>query len=160
MSKRSFNFQSIEQKLADFLQPIFSGSKKEFILINNLVKNWQEIVGKKYYQFCYPKSVNLNKDKNSKTILTIAVYNSAVGFFLENNSDLIIERIAGFYGFKAIAKIIIKQEPKVVNHIDNSEIKLSSFQESFLQEKTAKILDNDLAITIKKLGCEIFKNKL
>ena len=36
--KRSFGLQTIEEKMSHLLKPIFQGSKKEFILINNLVK--------------------------------------------------------------------------------------------------------------------------
>lgn len=200
MQKPTFGLQSIEQKLSSLLKPMFQGSKKEFIMINNLVKNWEEIIGKKYAVFCYPKSVVLKKDlpnliqstelfKTNKSIadarvyparsnsnetkfkqslnlneyksvggkLTIGVYNSAVGFFLENNSEIILERIATFYGFKSISKIIIKQEPKVVDVNRSIEIKLPAQQESFLKGKIDDIEDKDLAETLQKLGREIFK---
>jgi len=157
MQKPNFGLQSIEQKLSSLLKPMFQGSKKEFIMINNLVKNWEEIIGKKYAVFCYPKSVVLGKDKSVGGRLTIGVYNSAVGFFLENNSEIILERIATFYGFKSISKIIIKQEPKVVDVNRSMEIKLPAQQESFLKGKIDDIKDKDLAETLQKLGREIFK---
>lgn len=157
MRKTFYGLQSIDQKLAGLLKPLFQGSKKEFILINNLVKNWQEIIGKKYSEFCYPKSINLGKEKGATGKLTVGVYNSAVGFFLENNSELIIERIACFYGYKAISKIIIKQEPRIVNIDKVREIVLPKAQEDFLQERIAEIEDQDLAATLRQLGKEIFK---
>lgn len=153
MSRKIFGLQSIEEKLSYLLKPIFQGSKKEFILINNLVKNWEEIVGKKYAKLCYPKSVNFSKEKLGK--LTIAVHNSAVGFFLESNSDIILERIASFYGFKSIAKIIIAQEPKDLDLSVTKEIKLPKEKEEFLERSLDKIEDKDLAETLKKIGREI-----
>jgi hypothetical protein len=165
--KKNYGVQSIEQKLASLLKPMFVGGKKEFVLINNLVKNWDEIVGKKYAQFCYPKKVSLGGKnfsqkksafgKAAEGSLTIAVFNSSVGFFLENNSEIILERIAIFYGFKVISKIIIKQEPKNINVAKALEIKLSSQEENFLQEKLSTIPNQDLAQTLQKLGREIFK---
>ena len=155
---RSYGLQSIDQKLSDLLKPLFQGSKKEFILINNLVKNWEYVIGKKYAPFCYPKSVNFGKEKaNGK--LKIGVYNAAVGFFLENNSELIIERIARFYGFKSITKIIIKQEPKDVNVAKTIEIKLPEAEENYVQKSTSDILDLELAQTLQKLGREILNDK-
>lgn len=154
--KMRYGLQNIEQKLTNLLQPIFHGSKKEFILINNLVKNWEEIVGQKYGKFCYPKTVSFGKEKNAK--LTIAVHNSATGFFLENNSELIIERIASFYGFKSIAKIIIKQEPKDIG-AKRAEIILPKNQEDFLQEKIYNIEDKNLALALQTLGREIMGEK-
>lgn len=157
MSKTSYGLQSVEQKLSSLLKPIFQGSKKEFILINNLVKNWDEIIGKKYAKFCYPKSVVFAKDKSSQAKLTVAVHNSAVGFFLESNSEIIIERIASFYGFKSIAKIIIKQEPKNIDGLRAENLRLDEPRENFLSEKISEIKDENLAESLKKLGREIFK---
>ena len=158
MSKTSYGLQSLDQKLSHLLKPLFQGSKKEFILVNNLVKNWEEVIGKKYSEFCYPKSVNFGKTKIAGDgKLTIGVYNSAVGFFLENNSELIIERIARFYGFKSISKIIIKQEPKIINSEKALGARLPEAQEKFLAEKISEISDQDLAETLQKLGREIFR---
>jgi hypothetical protein len=157
MLKKQFGLQSIDQKLSQFLKPLLTGSKKDFIIIGNMVKNWEEIIGKKYAKLCYPKAISFAKDKQSQGKLTIAVYNSAVGFFLENNSEIIIERIAVFYGYKAIGKIIIKQEPKDININRTTEIKLPQAQENFLQEKINEVADQDLAETLRKLGREIFK---
>ena len=157
MSKKYFGLQPIEQKLSDLLKPIFSGSKKEFILINNLVKNWQEIVGKKYAEFSYPKSVSFNKDKSSAAKLVIAVHNSSVGFFLENNAEIILERIAGFYGFKSITKISIKQEPKNIAAKITVPAKLAAKEENFLAERISEINDHNLAETLQNLGREILK---
>ncbi len=123
-------------------------------MINNFAKNWEEIIGKKYAKFCYPKSINFNKDKSGAR-LTIAVYNSAVGFFLENNSEIILERISSFYGFKSVSKIIIKQEPKNIDAERALDIKLPEMQENFLQEKISEIGDVELAETLRKLGREI-----
>lgn len=156
MSKKYYGPQSIDQKLNNLLAPIFSGSKKEFIIINNLVKNWSEIIGAKYSKLCYAKAVSF--DKTQKTAkLTIAVHNAAVGFFLENSSEIILERIATFYGYKAITKIIIKQEPKNIKSADTSEIKLPQAEEKFLADKISGIADQELAATLQRLGREILK---
>lgn len=157
MSKPNFGLQSIEEKMASLLKPLFQGSKKEFILVNNLVKNWDQVIGKKYAEFCYPKSVSLGKEKGVGGKLTIGVYNAAVGFFLESNAEIIIERIASFYGFKTIAKIIIKQEPRASNLGKRQEIKLLPAQEIFLNDAVANIIDQDLAKTLKELGREVLK---
>ena len=116
-NRRSAFPRSIEENLNLVLQPLFSGSKKEFILINNLVKNWSQIIGKKYAKFCTPKMVSFSKDHKSAK-LTIIAYNSAIAFFIENNCELILETIASLYGFKAINKIII-------NNINQAGIKFN-----------------------------------
>ncbi|MBU6141130.1 MAG: DUF721 domain-containing protein [Proteobacteria bacterium] len=156
MKRTSFGLQPLEQKLADLLKPMFVGSKKEFILINNLTKNWSEIIGKKYEKLCYPQSVKFAKIEKNAT-LTIGVYNPSVGFFLESNSESIVERIAVLYGFKSITKIIIKQDPKNIASDKATEIKLSQAQEKNLNEKTAKVADENLVEVLRKLGREILQ---
>ena len=153
--KRSFGLQTIEEKMSHLLKPIFQGSKKEFILINNLVKNWAQIVGPKYAKFCAPKMVNFEKNKTGAK-LTISVFNSSVGFFLENNSDIIIERIATLYGFKSINRIIIKQEPKNIE-IEQLDKKIKDKNVEKMVDSTLENIENkELELTLKKLAEDIF----
>jgi hypothetical protein len=155
---KSYGLQSIDQKISNLLKPIFAGSKKEFVIINNLVKNWHEIIGKKYADFCYPKSINFDKSQKSAK-LTIAVYNSSVGFYLENSSEFLLEKIATLYGYKAITKIIIKQEPKQLNNKIREEIKLPKEQQEKLNLQIKDVTDPDLADILEKLGKDILGNK-
>lgn len=148
--------QSVEDCVSKVLKPIFNGQKKEFTIINNLTKNWEIIIGKKYHKFCRPKAVSFGK-KNAKGKLTISVFNPAIGFFLENNSELILERISSLYGFKSLEKIIIKQEPQEVKIKKEQEIKLSEKKEKNLKKIISKIENKDLAQTLEKLGRNIIK---
>jgi hypothetical protein len=155
-NKKNFA-RSIEENINQVLQPLFSGSKKEFILINNLVKNWSQIIGKKYARFCSPKMVSFSKDHKSAK-LTIIAYNSAIAFFIENNCELIIETIASLYGYKTINKIIVKQQPQNIINPDDSKIILNKIQEEYLQKKIINFENEDLAQTIADLGRVIIKN--
>jgi len=160
LNKRTSYARSIEENLNIVLQPLFSGSKKEFILINNLVKNWSQIIGKKYAKFCSPKMVSFSKDHKTAK-LTIIAYNSAIAFFIENNCELILETIASLYGFKAINKIIIKQQPQIVKNIEDQKIILSPVKEEFLQDKLSNFHDQNLALSLQNLGRHIINsNKL
>ncbi len=155
VKRKSYGLQTIDDKMTALLKPIFQGSKKEFILINNLTKNWPEIIGKTYAKFCYVKSVRF--DRENKASLTIAVHNPATGFFIDNSSELIIERIATLYGFKSIHRIIVKQEPKDVDNKAEIDFKLDDKKESFLQQKTKDIENQELLETLQILGREIIK---
>lgn len=164
MSEIFFGPSSIDRSISTLLKPIFSGNKKEFTIINNLAKNWQEVIGKNYVKFCYPKSISFGQnytnkkqksDFQNKAKLTIAVTNSAVGFFLESNSEIIIERIARLYGYKAIDKIIIKQEPRnESSKQDSSELNKdsSSFNSARINQLTKTIKDQELAEILIKLA--------
>lgn len=156
IKKREFyGLQSLDNKITHLLKPIFNYSKKEFIIINNLVKNWSQIVGQKYSNLCSPKSVNLN-NKTQDGKLTIAVFNPAVGFFIEQNSEIIIERIATLYGYKSIKKIIIKQEPKQIHQLKNEKkISDKSVQEK-ITHTIANIENPELKSVLDQLAKDIF----
>ncbi len=153
-NKKRYGLQTIDNKISSVLKPLLNNSKKEFIMINNLVKNWSQIVGKKSAKFCTPKIVNLDKKTNGLK-LTIAVYNPATGFFLEQNSEIIIERIAILYGFKTINKIIIKQEPKEINFTE-TEKTLTVELNNKIDKSLENIENKELSATLKKLAKEIF----
>lgn len=154
MARTTYGMQSLDQKITNLLKPIFAGSKKEFILINNLVKNWPEIIGKKYAKFCYPKSIHFDKS-HKQAKLTIGVYNPSVGFYLESSSDFLIEKIATTYGYKAITKIIIKQEPKLVDSNKTKDITLNKTQQEQLNKSLSDVKDEGLANILEKLGKDI-----
>lgn len=161
MSEIHFGFQLLEQKIGRLLKPLIANSKfskKEILIINNLVKNWEKIVGEKYSTISYPKIVNLSKKNGQigETKLTIAVFNSAAAFALKNNAELILERIAMLYGYKVINKIIIKQEPKDIDYTEKSVI-LSHDQEEELQKKFQNIENQELATVLKKIDVEFLK---
>lgn len=146
MTNKSFGLQSIDEKMAQLLKPLFandlSAKKKEFLLINNLVKNWDEVMGKKYTKFCYPKSISLNKSGGGGK-LTIAVYNPSIGFLIESDIELILEKIARISGFKTINRIILKQEPKLIQ----SHLTIPNLPESkrdFVDSKLDGIDDKEL----------------
>lgn len=159
MSRISHGTQHIETKITNLLKPLFAGNKKNFLIISNLIKNWEKIVGKKYVKLCYPKSINFEQNKTHQAKLTIAVYNSAVGFALENNSEFLLEKIATLYGYKAIHRIIIKQENKEFKDATPKEIKLKPKQEEDLQESLKNINNRELAETLARLGRDVLGRK-
>ena len=77
-------------------------------------------------------------------------------FFLENNSDIIIERIATLYGFKSINRIIIKQEPKNIE-MEPLDKKINDQDTEKMVNSTLQNIENkELELTLKKLAEDIF----
>ena len=179
--------KSIDSTITNILKPIFNSSRQNFIIINNLVKNWNIIIGESYAKFCYPKTVKFNKKYNMRKSkvkndtessnaiqysqkqpleaeLVIAGYNSAISFILESESDKIIEKIASFYGYKAISKIKIVQEPKQTN-ITN-DIKYQNFCQRICRTKLSNINksldiidDSELKAILQKIAINIAFNE-
>jgi len=153
-SKKFSGLKTVEDSINFLLKPIATKNSKKYSLINSLAKNWQDIIGTKYANYCQPKSINFAKDGSIK--LNIIVFNSAAGFFLKNNSDIFIERIAGFYGYKAISKIYIKQEARLVKKSSENTRELSLDQKNLVNKNIKNISDKNLQETLKKLATVIF----
>lgn len=156
MSRRRYGVSHIENSMINLLKPLHKKDKKNFLIIGNIIKNWQRVVGKKYSTLCYPKSISFDKyNKNSKRAkLIINVYNPAVGFFLQNNSDLILDRIAQLYGYKAIHKITIKQEAKEV-FLKEEKPELTEKQTTQLSGQLEDVKNSDLHDILSRLGADI-----
>lgn len=163
MTKKFHGVKHIENRITDALKPLFKGDKKQFLIINNIAKNWEKIVGKKYAKLCYPKSINFarakKKGEKATAKLTIAVYNSAVGFFLQSNSEMLLEKIAMLYGYKAVHKITVKQEAKEVKGFFREEVRLPQEKEQVLQADLDGVEDEELKETLLRLGRDILGRK-
>ncbi len=161
--KRRFGNAHIEDSITNLLKPLYKKDKKNFIIINNLIKNWEKIVGKRFVKFCQAKTISFDKfskdGQKKQAKLTIAAFNSATGFFLKNNSDIIIDRISQLYGYQAISKIIIKQEPKEIITKNKEEPKLNQKQQKTLESQIKNVKNQDLKLILSKLGADIMSKK-
>lgn len=159
----SYNgFKKLEDNIGQIIKPISRKKKDNFFIVNNLAKNWQNIVGEQYSKFCKPQKVNFNHDK--KAILTISASNSAVAFALESKSQDIIEKIAIYFGYKLVSSIKITQtlreaEKSTTNSTKDLKI-LSNEDENLILQLTQEVKDKNLQEILQKLGKSIFSKKL
>ena len=151
-------FKTLEKNISQILKPVFAKKKDDFLVINNLNKNWQQIVGEKCWQFCFPKKIKFEKNKKANGVLTIGANNSSVAFYLEASSNQIIENAASYYGYKVVGEIRIVQEPKILAEEQQKVVhKLSESQENFIAKTTTIIQDDELKLILQKLGKSILK---
>lgn len=148
MNKRN-GMQHIDNKITDLLKPVFKNDKRKFIAINNLFKNWNSIIGNKYHNYCSPKSI---KSEGKNNTLFIYAHNSSIGFIIENNSEIIIEKIASLYGYKPINKIKVIISPKNIKINEASRNKLTQeINNELITNNLSYINDLELAETLAKL---------
>ena len=158
---QNFGFKTLEKNISQILKPVFAKKKDDFLVINNLNKNWQKIVGEKCWQFCFPKKIKFEKNKKANGVLTVGANNSAIAFYLEASSNQIIENIAAYYGYKVVGEIRIVQEPKILaEEPQKIDHKLSASQENFIAKTTTIIQDDELKSILQKLGQSILKEPL
>lgn len=159
--RNRFGVSHIENSITNLLKPLQKKDKKNFLIISNIIKNWEKVVGKKYAVLCAAKSISVDKKgvNSKKSKLVINVYNPAVGFFLQNNSELILDRIAQLYGYRAVHKIIIKQEAKEIDINKNKEAKLTKKQENELNSQIKDVSNSGLHDVLERLGKDVIGEK-
>jgi hypothetical protein len=111
--KRRFSGQqSIGSALNHITRPIF---KQRGIVDNRLFLDWPRIVGEVVAAHSMPRRITYRKDSHQQGTLMIDVFHSGLATELEYMKEIIIEKIAVFYGFQAIGDLRIMQSPKPLN---------------------------------------------
>ncbi len=147
---------------------IYSHVKKiVFPLLNNedkcdfaqIVLNWEKIVGEDLMSYSVPRKV---RSCGGKKVLSIMVYNSAIGAEMHYMKKHFIERIAFFAGKQVVDDIKL-------HFCNNGNEKTHLLEQSFLQKKInpkkdkrlSGIRDDDLQDSLSRLlHCiEIFNKR-
>lgn len=84
-------------------RPVF---KAQGIATSRLIQDWEKIIGAQLASRCFPQKITYGKGKNTDGHLIIAVENgfaTDVQYHIPN----IIERLAGYFGYKAVSRISI-----------------------------------------------------
>jgi hypothetical protein len=154
--KQNYGFLPLETHISKILKPVFAKKKDNFLVIGNLNKNWQKIVGEKCWRFCSVKKIKFAKNKKSDAIVTIAASNSAIAFYIEANSSQIIENIASYYGYKIVSQIKIVQEPSdLMEEPIVIAKKISQEQQDFIAKSTSIVKNEELKLVLQQLGKSI-----
>ena len=156
--KKYRGFVNIESQISSIIKPLLRKQKDNFIIISNLKKIWPEIIGEKFQPFCTPYKINFERGKKNNATLYIRAYNPSIAFYLESDSNRIIEKIAAYYGYKIIAKIKIEQQLRNIE-TDKKEQNITIIdenQQKIIDDLSAKINDPELKSVLKKLGEAVF----
>lgn len=98
----------ISEDINRVLKKIF---KQQNPYLSEIMMNWAKIVGPKFSRQSYPLKIAAIKEKGSPVnVLYIAVKNSAISLEMSFQQDIIVERIAVYFGFKAVNRIKLRLE--------------------------------------------------
>lgn len=79
---------------------------KRGFMATALVTNWPAIVGTAIASASYPDRISYPRDKRHDGTLHICVI-SAMAPVLQHHEPQILERVNGFYGYKAVTRIVL-----------------------------------------------------
>lgn len=134
------------------LKPILKNYSPIIVILR---RNWESILGEKYFEFCEPEKVTFMKDKKNDGTIYIKCFNAVISFYIENNKSFILEKINSIFGYCLICNIKIKQEPKIVKQYKKSKIKIENEK---VKKSTDNIENDELKNSLKELGNSLFSN--
>ncbi len=98
-----------QRAVADLLPDIGAAAFKRFGFVQSaIVSRWGEIVGARYAEVSAPESIRFPSGKKSDGTLTLAV-TGAHAPMMQHVAPAIIERVNQFFGYAAVARVVIRQ---------------------------------------------------
>ena len=83
-----------------------------------IINHWEQIVGKNIASLSHPIKISFPHNKNYEGILIIGVSNPGFALEIQASELIIINKLASYFGYKAINRIRIKIVQKIT-HIYN-----------------------------------------
>jgi hypothetical protein len=135
---------------------------KKGIYHTKIFSEWEMIVGKHMAAISVPKKISLSKNvvMNNGSIL-IEVACSGVATELHYHEQIIIEKLAIYFGYRAITKVkfIINPSLKLLNiRIPLNTKKISIEQQQHIEVLTETIDDDRLKLALSELAEAIYTN--
>jgi len=110
--KKYFGAQTLSNFLPDEVKKIL---KKRGFAELELLKNWENIVPKKYISLVSPIKIKPNsQEEGGHLVLKV---DPSIAFAIEHEKEKIIKKINSFFGYQAIVKLELIQG-KIQNHDD------------------------------------------
>ncbi len=98
-----------QRAVADLLPDVGAAAFKRFGFVqSSVVSRWAEIVGTRYAEVSAPESIRFPAGKKSDGTLTLTV-SSAHAPMMQHIAPAIMERVNLFFGYVAVARIVIRQ---------------------------------------------------
>ena len=99
--------KSLKSCVEPVVRPVL---KAQGLAASKLISEWEQIVGKELAAHTMPTKLTFTKDKKAEGNLTVAC-EGAHALTLQHIQPVIMERIASYFGYKAVARITIEQRP-------------------------------------------------
>ncbi|MEE8504837.1 MAG: DciA family protein [Kiloniellales bacterium] len=119
-----------------------------------LATEWPSIVGEHIAARCLPRKLALARPgKRAEGVLTLRV-EPGFAIDLQHLSPLLIERINGYFGYRAIAKLTLQQGPvRTPRKPPPAPARpLSAQEEAALMDRLERVEDEELRGALERLG--------
>ena len=138
--------------------------KKAFVEAD-VIGAWREIVGEETANFSKPMKIDFRKEERNNGTLWIEAASGAVALELQTKTKILLEKVNTFFGYAAISKIKIIQNPNVYSSLKmnsdiyNLEKKLVTPEEqNYITLLSGEVKTPELSQALEKLGKAVFIN--
>lgn len=120
-----------------------------------LLAEWDAIVGPRLASVALPLKLQFPKGRQDDAVLHLGVAGPAA-LFIQHEEPQILQRLNGFFGFRAVARLKLLQAPPATNRRRDRPApiprRLSAGEAAALKTQTAAVEDGDLREALTSLG--------
>jgi len=126
-----------------------------------ILHEWENVVGEEIAKVTCPERLVTSRQEGRAATLHLRVSNGAFATQLIHMEPQLIERLNGYYGYKAVEKIKLIQGPLPEKEAKKpvQEPQLNDSQKKTLQSKIADIDDPELREALEGLGKSVVGKK-
>ncbi|MDA0305178.1 MAG: DciA family protein [Proteobacteria bacterium] len=149
--KRGGGPRAIAASLAATTRDIF---QKRGFADGAILKDWPTIAGEHLARHTRPEKITHPKAQGTGGTLYLTIENGSIALELQHLQPLLIERINGFFGFKAVERLKITQGPLPASGERPAwqPRDLEKGEEANLAESLMDVQDDDLRRALENLG--------
>jgi hypothetical protein len=105
------------RRMGEMLPTIGGTAFKRFGFVQSaIVSRWKEIVGERYARVSMPESIRFPMGKKQDGVLTVIVSGAHAPMMMHVAPE-IVERTNRFFGYMAVAKVVMRQGEVVANRV-------------------------------------------
>ncbi|MBC8158753.1 MAG: DUF721 domain-containing protein [Alphaproteobacteria bacterium] len=119
-----------------------------------IVRNWPSIVGAAFAKVTAPEKLAFPGGERSGGTLHLRVASGAIATQIQHDEPVILERINGYFGYRAVARLSMKQAPVTApNQIEfEAPAEISPEDEKEINNSLSSVGDDDLRDALQSLG--------
>ena len=147
--------------IADHLKPVTKRSfGKRGFADGDMIAAWPAVIGQELAKLTAPERISYPTGKRSGGTLHLRIASGSIAVELQHMLPLLIERINGYFGYSAVAKVNLIQAPiatKSEKRIEQASLDDASRSE--LASLLANVDDPDIKASLETLGESIMRRK-
>jgi hypothetical protein len=148
LEKRRGSMRALAGEVAKLAQPVLG---KRGFAAAQLVTRWADIVGADWAAKVAPEKLSFPQGERRDGTLRLRVA-SGCAPEVQHRAPLLLERINGFFGYGAVARIALVQGPVRTRPKPPPLRQLAASESAALEQRLAAVADPELRQVLRRLG--------